>query len=611
MLKPSASLYEVVSCCAHMLVGRTALDLAKEISDRQYALPGYSLLRMARIRLDVMSMLFERQLFIWWRYRRYIMPDGSPQLGYNFLCVREDRVRFPRLETLPAEARVHYNLNLNHESRVLTLSTMGVGRAGLVKKTLNVANVYLMETADSAAFNEVRCEFRGCCSDQGTEKGMAEDTVNAIAELRGRYPAGSEMSFMYPKMMYVSGHLHVLYNALKTSITSVPLAVDFIEHLKVMQAFLNDKQLRRKFQAECLRGKPCYSKFNSCQVVHVDWEWEFLNKALDSMLPLFLDLVEHFDVSKMLSSDSGHKLSNQVVTALAVTLSSKLILDVAELLRSIGYLVDTYAGKLESCFCHEQIRVQKTSHKRKQSLLKVSTGKPSCIWQGRTAPWFVAVGRSQLYHAIETQSTVELQERLVLLGEADRVTIVLGQQQLRMKLLEELKSKFAFWDHVPWSMCGVFYGCCGGDVETSRRILQAAINEFDHAVQADNGSERRLHRVARRMLSKTTICRAELSEFLLRGRLEDYAVAFAIVQEYALVSLVERRVEADGYRRCVMPKNSGCGFLYVLCVTVSSLIMFICFADINNTFYIYIYMHRGHQSYAPIVFVVVFVIVSS
>jgi hypothetical protein len=188
---------------------------------------------------------------------------------------------------------------------------------------------------------------------------------------------------------------------------------------------------------------------------------------------------------------------------------------------------------------------------------------------------------------------VELQERLVLLGEADRITIVLGQQQLRMKLLEELKSKFAFWDHVPWSMCGVFYGCCGGDVETSRRILQAAINEFDHAVQADNGSERRLHRVARRMLSKTTICRAELSEFLLRGRLEDYAVAFAIVQEYALVSLVERRVEADGYRRCVMPKNSGCGFLYVLCVTVSSLIMFICFSDINNTFSIYIYICIG------------------
>jgi hypothetical protein len=162
---------------------------------------------------------------------------------------------------------------------------------------------------------------------------MAEESVKWIRRLRGRYKGGSEMSFMYAKMMYVSVHFHVLYNALTTSITSVPLAVDFIEFLQVMQAFLNDKKPRRKFQAEWLRGKPCCSIFNTCQVVHVDCESEFLDNALYSMLPLFLELVESFDVSKMLSSDSGNKLSNQVVTALAGTFCSKLILDVHELLR--------------------------------------------------------------------------------------------------------------------------------------------------------------------------------------------------------------------------------------------------------------------------------------
>jgi hypothetical protein len=216
--------------------------------------------------------------------------------------------------------------------------------------------------------------------------------------------------------------------------------------------------------------------------------------------------------------------------------------------------VDIYAGKLESCFCDEQIRVERTTNKRKQAILKVSTGKPSCIWQGRTATCFVAVGRSQLYHHIEIHSTVDWQERLVLLCETDRLTLVLGQQQLRIELLEELKFKLACCDHLPWSMCGVFYGCCGRDVETSLRILQPAINEFDHAVVADNASERRLHMVERRMLSQTTICRAALSEFLLICRLGDYAVAFAISQEYAFVSLVEWRVEADGYRRCAAKK---------------------------------------------------------
>jgi hypothetical protein len=433
---------------------------------------------------------------------------------------------------------------------------MGVGRAGLVKTTSNAANVHIMETVDSAAFDEVRWELRRCCSHQGTEKGMAEDSVKWIRRVRGRYKGEGEMSSMYAKMMYLSVHFHVLNNALTTSTTSVPLAVGFIEFLQVMQAFLNDNIPRRKFQAEWLRGEPCCSIFNTCQVVHVDCESDFLDNALYSMLSLFLDLVEYFDVSKMLSSDSGTKLSNQVVTALAVTFFSKLILDVHELLRSIGYVVDIYAGKLESCFCDEQIRVERTTTKRKQAMLNVSTGKPSCIWQGRTATCFVAVGRSQLYQHIETHSTVNWQERLVLLCAADRLTIGLEQQQqqLRIELLEELKFKFVCCDQLPWSMCGVFYGCCGRDVETSWRILQPAINEFDHAVVADSGSERRLQMVERRMRSQTTICRAELSEFLLFCRLEDYAVAFAISEEYAFVSLVEWRVEADGYSRCAAKK---------------------------------------------------------
>ena len=59
-----------------------------------------------------------------------------------FLCVREDRVGIPRDENVGALFRAKYDLNQNFESRIMPLSTLGLGHAGLANKALVVANLF-------------------------------------------------------------------------------------------------------------------------------------------------------------------------------------------------------------------------------------------------------------------------------------------------------------------------------------------------------------------------------------------------------------------------------------------------------------------------------------
>jgi hypothetical protein len=60
-----------------------------------------------------------------------------------------------------------------------------------------------------------------------------------------------------------------------------------------------------------------------------------------------------------------------------------------------------------------------------------------------------------------------------------------------------------------------------------------------------DGKGRHLHRVSRRLFDPTTMCRQELDAYLQSpgSALEEYFTAYSMLQEYALVSLVERRIE--------------------------------------------------------------------
>lgn len=70
-------------------------------------------------------MLYQRDLAKTLDFIRFLMPDSSPQLKFNYLCTKEERFRFP--PDLPLVDRKHDELAKHFESRALATTTLGYG----------------------------------------------------------------------------------------------------------------------------------------------------------------------------------------------------------------------------------------------------------------------------------------------------------------------------------------------------------------------------------------------------------------------------------------------------------------------------------------------------
>ena len=116
-LRPSAHLKDALAAAVPLIVGPAGSALANRLRDGTHILPNIDLMRMARVRLDFMSIMFERQLFTQLTFRRYIMVDVSSAAGFNFLCAREGCARFPR-GSFGAYFRKAYDINAGFEARL-------------------------------------------------------------------------------------------------------------------------------------------------------------------------------------------------------------------------------------------------------------------------------------------------------------------------------------------------------------------------------------------------------------------------------------------------------------------------------------------------------------
>ena len=378
-LHGGAKLGEALATAALIFFGEGGSQLAGTLSNGTLPTPSLSFLRSARVRLDIMSMLYERQLYAGWAFLRNLMVCASPQLGRNYLCGREYRIRLPRDAWRLPEVRARLNLNDHFESRVIPLSTVGSGRASGVKKSTNVAACYLMETENREQFDELRCSVCGITTDQGAEKGLADETVRIISGYRDTLTTGWAKDFLWPRALLVLVHVHILYNALQEACIGVPGADEFFEQLKTLCSFLSNVQLRRKFQAVCLVGQRCCKQFDHFPRTHVDWRWEFLGPALSRILPLIPFLVQFFNVDEMLRSENG-KSENGLIRDVALVLASAPVFEArAEIFCLFAGVVERFASKLEGCMCHSDILRSGESYAARMKRIRSDTGANNCL----------------------------------------------------------------------------------------------------------------------------------------------------------------------------------------------------------------------------------------
>ena len=178
-----------------------------------------------------------------------------------------------------------------------------------------------MESGSDLDFHEKRLEVRGGLSDQGTERGLGDDTILSHPRYADYDNDDPDMLFMYPLCLMLPGMLHVLYNALQEAILSIPSSSEFLEHLRIIESFFCNKELRSAFQHQCFRSYEERKLSDAYSTVHIDWKWEFLSRALDKLVPLLSLVALRFTIESMTASGSSLLKTSLTTTVAAICCS--------------------------------------------------------------------------------------------------------------------------------------------------------------------------------------------------------------------------------------------------------------------------------------------------
>ncbi len=378
-------------------------------------MPSDGRLREATVRLELLATLHSRNdshKHITWRY---LNPDSSPQLGWDWLVLREDTFKFSKDIYTCDEELVCADFNQAYDSNTTMLSTLGRGRSQLIKKTFNISMQQKFKASCERDYDSIRHRVYGICSDMGTEKGIAEMSTltPSVACAGNRYKVADTM--MYPAAIYMPEFLHIIFNSLQNGTEKLACGKHLVKELKSVQTMMADKSLRRLFVATCVPDPAVAARFKNYSSVEIDWRWETLCDALDHLLP-FIDLLRsHFTPSRMMVSDDGKceaKLSKDVDRILV---QQHRLLALAELVRLSGKRLEQTAHRLEGCECHAHVWMARGSHKRKQRNVKASTGTDTCYMKTRQSTWFIVDGLRQSCADLQQCTTTLLQERLSML----------------------------------------------------------------------------------------------------------------------------------------------------------------------------------------------------
>ena len=162
---------------------------------------------------------------------------------------------------------------------------------------------------------------------------------------------GAKAAQAFPNCLWMPEHLHIFNNALENSIKSISVWCFFVTHLRAVDRFLSDATLRRLFIATCLVGFPTVAaKFATYSGSHVEWRWEYLSLALDKMIPLLAFLRVHLVLDTLLGGKEG-SADPMVARAARAALDIPFFVEFAELVRSLGKIVERFTHRLEGCVC--------------------------------------------------------------------------------------------------------------------------------------------------------------------------------------------------------------------------------------------------------------------
>jgi hypothetical protein len=207
--------------------------LLHDVKSGKTRLPSRETLRKADFRLNLLDLLFQRKLLENNSFTRYWQGDSSPQGGYNFFVLTEDRLKWPSRLTL--EERLATNWDNHFERRHMTTTTLGYGMGGLLGKACNTQHAAALEAGSWSNFLAIRWAVKVWSSDQGVDSAIVDSPclidekfenlatlMQDMTESRLTINSGAAAeAYFLPDCLYYPDHLHVIFNALEEAVRAL------------------------------------------------------------------------------------------------------------------------------------------------------------------------------------------------------------------------------------------------------------------------------------------------------------------------------------------------------------------------------------------------------
>lgn len=562
MIKKRGDLQKVIVTSIMLaLPPQDAAAVRDQILSNQIRIPEGRYLQRAKVKLDMMAMLYERQLVKDNRSRcvfRYLQADASPQGNFNYFCVREERLQM----SVGTGANPMTTARL--ETHSLPVAVLGWGQSGAEQKFAKLVHSAILENGVSG-MSSWRESTRGFLSDQGVERMLAdmpnllcENTEQLRAKLRQLQTGGltfgdrhTVADYFWPSALGVHGHAHMIFGALEEAVTSLAQWPVLDKSIRLLTRFLKERGLRERFVAICMVNATPQERavLANWEGKRFDWRWENLAKTLAQVCRV-LPVVSRFFSVRLLSEstdlgtffkdlDDAMKFTHDVAAGgdrapvLAVSL---------EILLAVSKAVGAGVGWLELCPCHQDaLLAERNRDRRRQKMQELGFASGACPWQARRGIEMALGDWEALVKKVQGATTERLLNMMSGLSDYWRGYFVMLRQRLVSRVCSAMSSKLVMWTTPPFLLLGALGEYIGRPRSACAKAVADCIEFVDSAPAPSN-----LHRVTVKFLQPGTEFRSVLEQFAQgRMRLADCPELLLELFGYAFVSLIEVRLEGE------------------------------------------------------------------
>jgi hypothetical protein len=356
-----------------------------------------------------------------------------------------------------------------------------------------------------ACFVFMRCVSNSwfvCFSDLTCSPQVAT-TLQEVREGKRALLPSDPGSYFFPLAIWVSGPLHLAWNAFETSAKGTEVWESYRDFISAITAFLGHQGIRDRFREKCLGDADASERSHFFNWKHhvIDWKWEYMEEIFQQLSCSVGVFLLHYDARKMRQSgDTGDLIAidrNCLKTIDEAQQHRLYYMALAEAHALFSREVGKFARWFGGCPCHDHIWCQDISDEAKNKLfvkeIGVTSGVKECIWRGRRGSELARGHWKTLLDTFRAATSTTLQHRLVPLPAAERARVTHALEIMKTTWREELSAKLRYWDELPHALLGVW-----PNDSKSKEMAQKALQKWELISGTDK--EKHMHRVTYRLL---------------------------------------------------------------------------------------------------------------